>query len=516
MKLTRLLVPLLSGLVLAMALVLGVAWAGAPAGGAVRYVSPAGADSGACDTSAAPCATVQYAVDVAAEGDEVRVAAGTYTGVLTRSAPSGYPGPTVITQTLHLTKSVTVQGGYSADFSAQDPDLYTTTLDAQGLGRLLFIAEDIAPTVRDLHLVNGDAGGLGGHPVVSNTAGGGIYVVTATAMLDNLHVVSNTAPGFSYGGGVFLYHSPSTLSQNTLQGNFAGYQGGGVDLFESDALVMDNLILENEANVGGGLHAYQSSFILSRNLVQENEGFSGGAGISIDNSNYPNYLPLLSGNLVLSNTAMSGFGYGGGLYLFFSDPAMSGNLFQGNTSDFGGGAYVYLSEPTSTNDVFLGNQASQTAPGVYLNGSQLLFTHATLSGNSGGDGSGLYLLENSDFGSTIYSTAVLTNAIVVEHSLGITTSIGNTATVNGVLWFNNSGGDTAGAGTALVSNAFTGDPAFAADGYHLTANSLALDRGVDSGVADDLDGDPRPQGAAHDLGADEYQQFSLYLALIQR
>lgn len=516
MKFTRLLIPVLSGFVLTLALVLGVAWAGSPAGGAVRYVSPAGADSGACDSSAAPCATVQYAVDVAVEGDEVRLAVGTYTGVLTRPAPAGYPGPTVITQTLYLTKTVTVRGGYSGDFSAQDPDLYTTTLDAQGLGRVLFIAESITPSIQDLHIVNGNAGGLGGHPVVSNTAGGGIYVLTATALLDNLHVVSNTAPGFSYGGGVFLYHSPSTLSQSTIQGNFTGYQGGGVDLFESDALVMDNLILENDANVGGGLHAYQSSFTLSDNTIQENEGFSGGAGVSIDNSGYPFYQPVLTGNTIVSNTATSGFGFGGGLYLFFSDPVMSGNLFQGNTSDFGGGGYFYLSEPSSTNDVFLGNQATQAVPGVYLTDSQAVFTHTTFSSNPGADGSGLYLLENSDFGSTVYSTAALTNAIVVEHSLGITTSVGNTATVNGVLWFNNSGGDTVGAGAALVSNAFTGDPAFASDGYHLSENSAAVDQGVDSGVLDDIDGQTRPYGPTYDLGADEYVRFDIYLPLILR
>jgi hypothetical protein len=58
--------------------------------------------------------------------------------------------------------------------------------------------------------------------------------------------------------------------------------------------------------------------------------------------------------------------------------------------------------------------------------------------------------------------------------------------------------------TITVTNEYTGDPAFAADGYHLTAGSAAIDRGVDVGVDDDIDGDPRPLGTDYDLGADEF------------
>ena len=56
-----------------------VALSATPAAAAIRYVDPGGADTGACDDVAAPCATISYAVGQAVDGvDEIRIAAGTY------------------------------------------------------------------------------------------------------------------------------------------------------------------------------------------------------------------------------------------------------------------------------------------------------------------------------------------------------------------------------------------------------------------------------------------------------
>ena len=54
---------------------------------------------------------------------------------------------------------------------------------------------------------------------------------------------------------------------------------------------------------------------------------------------------------------------------------------------------------------------------------------------------------------------------------------------------------------------WTGDPVFIAPlsgDYHIAATSAALDRGTLTPVTADIDGQPRPNGAAPDLGADEY------------
>ena len=74
-------------------------------------------------------------------------------------------------------------------------------------------------------------------------------------------------------------------------------------------------------------------------------------------------------------------------------------------------------------------------------------------------------------------------------------------------------------GTITHSNDHSGDPAFVNPSvwdYHLTADSAAIDAGVDAGVTTDIDSQPRPAGSGYDLGADEYQATRLYLPLILR
>jgi hypothetical protein len=74
-----------------------------------------------------------------------------------------------------------------------------------------------------------------------------------------------------------------------------------------------------------------------------------------------------------------------------------------------------------------------------------------------------------------------------------------------VLWHGNVSDTIAVSATIQVGNAYSGDPAFGPDGYHLSSHSQALDRGIASGVLTDVDGQPRPSGGGYDLGADEFQ-----------
>lgn len=100
------------------------------------YVSPT--DS-ACDGQFPCYSTIQDAVDAASDESTIKVAAGVYTGVQTR---------THITQVAYISKSLIIQGGYTTvDWNTSDPDANPVTLDAEGLGRGLVISGPITATV---------------------------------------------------------------------------------------------------------------------------------------------------------------------------------------------------------------------------------------------------------------------------------------------------------------------------------------------------------------------------------
>jgi uncharacterized repeat protein (TIGR01451 family) len=403
--------------------------------------------------------TVQAAVDAAAAGATIWIS-GACWGTSERGG---------LFQHMHLNKSLTLRGGYRSDFAAWDPQLYPTTLDAEGQGRVIYVQGPASVRVEALRLTGGDATGQAGGLADFADVGGGLYAVSATVTLSRCQITGNVATtGFDgYGGGVGVLSSTLTLADTTLAGNMG--VGGGLGLGH-----------------GGGLAAQNSTVRLERSRLAENragEGFVGfGGGAYLEGGSLS-----AAASLWLSNTvSATSWGLGGGLFIT-AVPAF-----------------------TLTNCVIADNQANdasgESGSGLWVEDATGALLHPTLARNAPNEGL------TADEGSTV----AITNAIVVSHSVGIRALDGVTVTVDGVLWYGNTAGNVA--GVIQVSHAYTGAPGFAADGYHLTAGSAAIDRGVAAGVADDMDGQPRD--AQPDLGADEYRpaiaQSLLYLPLVLR
>jgi len=488
-------------------------------------VCPAGPP--ACDY-----ASVQAAVDGASPGDIIKVAAGTYTDIHQRAG---------ITQVVYISKTVTIRGGYTtANWTMPDPAANPTTLDARGLGRVLVITGTITPTVEGLRITGGDATELGGERY-GRDAGGGVYIYEAAATISNCVMISNTASTAShgYGGGIYLSVAPAAqvvnnvVLSNTASTASGGY-GGGMCLHFSNATLTDNAVEGNIASTasggyGGGMYLHFSNATLTDNAVEGNtanaagRGFGGGLWLSGSDA-------TLSGNTVQGNTAsIADLGQGGGLYLTISAATLSGNTIISNTATLnpttigqGGGLYVLRSSPfTLTNNLVADNHASSQGSGLYFWGSSayptsghLLHTTIADNGSTGltagrGSGQGVYVDE--------YTTLAFTNTIIASHhSVGITVTTGSTVTLEATLWYGN--GSHTGGGGYISTGAVNvyDDPAFVNPSvwdYHLTANSAAIDAGVDAGVTTDIDGDPRPLGAGYDIGADEYAAH-IYLPIV--
>ncbi len=356
-------------------------------GSAIRYVAPRGSDGGDCTTALSPCLTVQYAVDRAAAGDEIHVATGVYTDIHARNG---------VTQVVYISKTVIIRGGYSIDFSAWDPAQYTTTLDAQGAGRVLYITGDITPTMEGFSLINGDATGLRGDLPWSYNIGGGVYVATATVTISNCRIVSNITS--DSGGGMYFGWSNATLMNNTIMSNTAS-DGGGLALWSSAAVLMGNQIGGNTANLGGGLSLYYSGNVtLTNNTIVSNTASGSGGGLALLSS-----AAVLTGNTIVSNTASGG---GGGIEVYYSsNTTLADNTIVGNTAYEGGGLRLSSSNATLTGNAIASNTASGSGGGieVYYSSNTTLADN-TIVGNTAYEGGGLRL-SSSD--ATLTSNAIV-------------------------------------------------------------------------------------------------------------
>ena len=429
--------------------------------------------------SGCPYSSVQAAVDAANDGDLIKVAAGIYAGVSARQG---------VTQTVYISKSVTLQGGYTTtNWITPDPEANPTTLDAQGQGRVLYVIGGNGAVIDGLHITGGNAiGQLGGHfPSSLEGSGGGVYVHGARDpfgeefTLLNSHIFSNTA---QQGGGVYMSFccSNATLRGNTFNSNNAEQDGGGVLLHAGAAALTENIFDSNTADQGGGFYMHCNGTRLKRNTFVANTAHIAGGGLFLDMQCSD---AKLAETHIVSNTA----GRGGGLAITGGDAGWDRNA-------------------TLINTVIADNQANVEGGGIYIVAAysvQLL--HTTMARNGGGDGSGVRI---GDFALNEPgpSTVALTNTILVSQSVGLGVTGGSTVTVNSILWYSTSITISQSlASTVAVQNQHTGDPAFlnpVGGNYHISPGSAAINKGTLTSVSTDIDDEPR--FGIPDLGADEY------------
>jgi len=426
----------------------------------VRYVALDGDDSKQCDTIADRCCTVQRAIDVADLLDEVRVATGIYTDAAGTVAS--------------INKTITLLGGWSADYTTRDSSAYPTTLDAQGNGRVVFISGSISPTVDGFFITGGNADSES----IGAGRGGGIYSASASPVIQSNVITNNvayegTAP-WGHGGGLYLANASAST---VISGN----------------QVLSNTASTTYYGLGGGMSLHTSAGRVVGNDIRHNYAGRGGGGVYL----YDCYDMTFDGNRVVSNTATlspTTSGNGGGFYLEYVSPlTLTNNVVAQNYANVGGGLYAYGS-------------GSYYADGLLVN-------NTIVENNVGPGKEGLY--------ATGDVTLTLSNNIIAGHTYGIHASTSAIVTATHTLFYENSSGDTGGAGSIASSHEITGsDPLFVGPAgweYHILADSPAIDAGVTVvWLINDVDGDTRPQESGYDIGADEYALLSVYLPLVVR
>jgi hypothetical protein len=290
------------------------------------YVDGAiGSDTTDCSNPAAPCETIGYALTQAGNGDEIRVAEGTYT------------------ETLDIAITVTLKGGYTISGTLWLPRTGETVVDANGADdAAVWIYPNASVTVEGFtvqganHISDGGGGFLidrataviSGTVIRNNSApgGGGIWVEKWVGYPGNLSLInssllSNTA-STEGGGGLSVVGAIATLDNVDVRGNSApNGQSGGIEVRGGSTVnVVDSTIADNSTRDHGGAATIEpgATLNLTNTLIAGNSTTSGNANVfgvdsdvTIMNSSISDNNPqgaqaviLWSGHLTITNSIL--------------------------------------------------------------------------------------------------------------------------------------------------------------------------------------------------------------------
>jgi len=425
--------------------------------GTTRYVAPNGQDSGNCTSSASPCRTIQYAVNQAASGDTILVAAGVYTyeqGV--------DPCPFLQTRAVVCVrgKNLKIRGGFSLNnWQLFSPNENPTIIDGENKFRGVVVnGYNVQRTHLEMsgfRIQNGLAQGPTYlNPYEPGAMGGGLWALLASVSLQDMLFLNNKAIG-----------------ANTTSGDGGGADGAAIRI-ESSPLdttsVIERVVFENNTSIGGNgpdrggvafgaLFIYKSNVLIQDALFKNNlaqAGSSNGSGVSkrdgLNADALGGAIGIEFGNVVtlkrvriVGNQVKGGSGsiYGGGAFgggilvedtnLFeMYDSIVEGNIAKAgsgqNAGNAGGGGI------SSQNTELLRIERSMIVSNSSIGGD------TTINGNPAGTGSGggLYVFSTRP---TISYQATMTNLIIADNrsqqgqgSLGPINSAGAGAVFHGI------------------------------------------------------------------------------------
>ena len=332
-------------------------------------------------------ATISAAIAAAIPGDHILIEGGR-----------------TFNENITIPMTLTVEGGYSGCASGSSA---RTTLDGNASGPVVIVNRALEVSLENLNITNGNTGSEGGGIRFALGNGTGLLYLT------NIDIYGNQ--GY-WGGGLWVGPDADVTGENVdIYNNIATTYGGGVRLYGGRANFSNSNIYGNSASYGAGIYAtLENGFAPSINLPASAD--------------------------VYQNTATTGSGFGGGIYLRegYVSLADCSDIYN-NQALMGGGVYMITSTLTiegSCSEID-NNTANDDGGGIYAQGSTInLDNDAELYSNDAttGDGGGAYLDQSdlwSDKALVWYNTAAgygggvyARNASLVDMDIDAYTCVG--------------------------------------------------------------------------------------------
>ncbi|MCX2482583.1 Ig-like domain-containing protein [Pedobacter sp. MR2016-24] len=484
------------------------------AGAARLYVSQAATGENTGSDWANAMTDLQPALSLAAAGDEIWVAKGTYSA------------GTLASSSFTLKEGVKMYGGFAGTES--------------------ILAERDSAGVRTLNqtILDGSQGTVSAHVVYNSAA------LTNATVLDGFSIQGGQTTG--YGGGIYNTAGAATFSHLWVKNNVAVFGGG---LYHSgDAVYSDVIFSDNQAKGSSarGAAVYNiKGFKLTGGVFENNriiDANAYGAGIF-------NVGVLTLKDVKFDNNTLVG-GQGGAIYSYSGAVVeISKASFNANKAGTGGAIYFANGTQTLTDIVFKENSATLSA-GAIFGGGALTVNRASFIKNTAVQHGGAMwaggastkvdntifsqnsVTKTANYGGAVYASAgnisfinttFSNNTIIYENSSktlsyggALYRGGGTVAVYNSILWGNTRGAgiaDQLNAGIAvdnsIVQNDYAagtgikiGNPAFTDagnDNLKLRPGSLAIDAGLNNWQVyqTDLAGNARVVNSVVDLGAYE-------------
>jgi predicted outer membrane repeat protein len=215
------------------------------------WVAPAVAGTATINVPSAQAPTIQVAINLAADGDEIVVAPGTY-----------------FTKLDFIGKTLTLR-------SSGGPQV--TFIDA--IGQLdpvikLISGEGPETLIDGFTLRNGLANNSS-----PNDRGGGIYCNLTSPTIRNCILTQNTA---GFGGGLFVLTGNPVIENCQFIDNQATNSGGAMYFgSNSNCTVTNCSFTQNAANLGGALYASTTSFVIADCDFIDNEATQDGGAVEL-------------------------------------------------------------------------------------------------------------------------------------------------------------------------------------------------------------------------------------------
>ncbi|MBX2999503.1 MAG: right-handed parallel beta-helix repeat-containing protein [Caldilineaceae bacterium] len=357
-----------------------------------------------------PYNTVQEAINAAAAGQTIGVAAGIYAQNLrimdkTVHLYGGYVGGT----------AADYAGGSGGNFSSRNPTANVSHLQGNGADSTLTLVEAGSSTVDGFRITGGTRSLLPEYGIV----GGGFYI-------------SGGAP---------------TISRNLIENNDTRPAGQPLD----------------SEPVGGGIFAQDANISILNNVIRNNAS-GRGAGIGVSGGDV-----VIRGNTVQDNIGVSD--HGGGLYLAAPKLTVSHNRIIGNEIGralgygWGGGIIVFSAESRATlaYNTITGNYAPSVGSGVFIDdGAQATLDHELIYANVCPDGGttggvGVYVDGYAETGSlvTMIQTTVAGHNCATQGGNGLYVEAYSGVTIRNSIFWGNGGDDFFVDATSQITATYT-------------------------------------------------------------